>query len=136
MGHTGRIAENGFFALTGYRECPPDNTSTTTTHYTSTMSTSHIPVYYENQLCGSITLAEFMSQPRYDGLSAMNLMCLTKKELIAIYLLVSPDPFGVSAMTKPYLLYRILGAYWRLQGAVAWERAAISEIHDVYLFKK
>ena len=100
------------------------------------MSTSHIPVYYENQLCGSLTLAEFMSQPRYDGLSVMNLMSLTKKELTAIYLLVSPDPFGVAAATKPYLLYRILGAYWRLQGAVAWERAAISEIHDVYLFKQ
>lgn len=100
------------------------------------MSTSNIPIYYDNHLVGSITLAEFMSQPRYDGLSVMDLMTLNKKQLTHIYMGVAGDPFGVAAMTKPYLLYRVLGAYWRKQGWVAWERAAISEIHDVYLFKK
>jgi hypothetical protein len=100
------------------------------------MSTSHIPIYYDNHLVGSITLAEFMTQKRYDGLSVTDLMTLNKKQLTSIYLNVSPDPFGVAAMTKPYLLYRILGAYYRVQGWIAWEREAINLIHNVYLFKK
>ena len=99
------------------------------------MSTSNIPIYYDGHLVGSITLAEFMNQPRYAGESVMTLMSLRKKDLIGYYMAVVPSPFGAAKRTKSDLIYNILGAYWRLQGQVDWEKAAISEVAQVYLFK-
>jgi len=101
------------------------------------MSTSHIPVYYDNHLVGSITLAEFMSQPRCDGHSVMDLMLLPKKHLLLIRhgcasdteLMYRPKFSGSS---KKDLLWGILLAYCRLGGWREWELAALHEINNVY----
>ena len=100
------------------------------------MSTSNIPIYYDGHLVGSITLGEFMSQPRYDGRSVMDLMSLPKKDLIGIFLDIDPVAAQhspkCSGMTKSRLIWNILGRWWRLRGT-DWERAAIKEIGHVYL---
>jgi hypothetical protein len=103
------------------------------------MSTSHIPVYYDNHLVGSITLAEFMNQPRFGGRSLIQLMSLRKKDLHIIYLEEDPlkreAPRPKSRMTKNDLLMSILWANWLNShpGRVEWEAAAIMEIQRTYL---
>ena len=100
------------------------------------MSTSNIPIYYHNHLVGSMTLGEFMNQPRYDGRSVMDLMSLPKKDLIGIFLAIDPVAAQhhpkCSGMTKSRLIWNILGRWWRWRGT-DWERAAIKEIGHVYL---
>ena len=103
------------------------------------MSTSNIPVYYKNHLVGSISVAEFMNQRRYDGRSVMDLMSLKKEQLRNLY--VSMDETAAeyypkcAGMTKSRLLWSLLLSYWRTQGMIEWEFWALTEIHDVYLSK-
>lgn len=101
------------------------------------MSTSHVPIYYGNNLCGSITLAEFMSQPRYDGHSAATLMSLNKEDLATFYLSyfhLSLDNFP-NAMGESHsqLLWNIMLGEWDEHGQREWEREALAEIRRVYL---
>jgi hypothetical protein len=99
------------------------------------MSTSHIPVYYDNHLVGSITLAEFMKQPRYDGLSVMSLMSLNKEQLRNLLRSLDERINKCSGMTKSHLLWCVMMDYWVKQGMIAWELDALHEIQDVYLAK-
>jgi hypothetical protein len=103
------------------------------------MSTSFIPIYYENQLCGSITVAEFMSQPRYSGRSVATLMSLNKEDLATFYLShfkLSLDNFP-KAMEQKHceLLWNIMLEQWDSSGHRDWEGLAIREIIRVYLTK-
>jgi hypothetical protein len=102
------------------------------------MSTSQIPVYYENQLCGSISLAEFMKQPRYGGSSIIELMSESKKVLLVLRYATASDAEvryhpKFSGSTKKSLLWNILLAYWDAAGMIEWELAALHEIKRVYL---
>ena len=105
------------------------------------MSTSHIPVYYDNHLVGSITLAEFMTQPRYGGRSAMQLMSLQKEELRVLLVSLAPaelppqyrPTFQDRDYPKSWFLGMIMLNYWADQGRVQWESEAINEILRVYL---
>jgi hypothetical protein len=103
------------------------------------MSTSHIPVYYDNHLVGSITLAEFMTQPRYDGRSLMELMSLPKKELLLLRYDTACDVEKrqcpkFSGHTKKSLLWGIILSHWFASGGrVQWEFAALQEVERVYL---
>ena len=103
------------------------------------MSTSLIPVYYEKNLCGSISVAEYMNQKRYDGHSMVELMSLKKEQLRNLY--VSMDETAAkyypkcAGMTKSSLLWSVLLSYWAKQGRIEWEFWALNEIHDVYLSK-
>ena len=101
------------------------------------MSTSNIPIYYKDHLVGSMTLAEFMRQPRYDGHDALSLLGLPKKQLIAFYLTINPTAAQhhpkCSMMTKGDLIWNILLHFWAEQGEIAWEKAAIKEFKRVYL---
>ena len=102
------------------------------------MATSHIPIYYEKNLVGSITLGEFMNQERYGGRSLVQLMRLTKKDLRDILMEEDPlqRPYGIKpSVTKNDLLMNILWANWLNShpGRVEWEAAAIMEIQRTYL---
>ena len=103
----------------------------------SPFSTSNIAIYYDNHLVGSMTLGEFMRQPRYGGHTALSLLGLPKQELISFYL--TTDPVAAqhhpkcSGMTKGDLIWNILLHFWVEQGEVAWEKAAIKEFKRVYL---
>lgn len=102
------------------------------------MSTSHIPIYYEKQLVGSVSLTEFMAQERFGGHSFLYLTSRTVKELKLLLLSVASEVEAkqcpkFSGMTKSKLLWNILLAHWERNGMVEWELAALHEIHDVYL---
>tara|TARA_R110000868_G_scaffold396842_2_gene669183 strand:- start:826 stop:1143 length:318 start_codon:yes stop_codon:yes gene_type:complete len=102
------------------------------------MSTSNIPIYYDNHLVGSITLAEFMSQPRYDGHSVATLMSLSKNDLLRIRYDTASDAEKMycpkfSGRTKKDLLWTILLHYYTEHGEIQWEREALREIQRVYL---
>ena len=103
------------------------------------MSTSNIPIYYDGHLVGSMTLGEFMNQPRFGEHSVMTLMSLPKKDLIGIFLAIDPVAAQhspkCSSMTKSRLIYAIIYAYWLRQGGRTWEKDALNEICDVYLSK-
>jgi hypothetical protein len=102
------------------------------------MSTSQIPIYYDNHLVGSITLAEFMKQPRYGGSSVIELMSESKRVLLVLRYATASDVEvryhpKFSGSTKKSLLWCILLSYWRAAGMVEWELAALHEIERVYL---
>jgi len=103
------------------------------------MSTSHIPIYYANTLVGSITLAEFMTQRRYDGHSLMELMSLPKKELLLLRYDTACESEKMyrpkfSGENKKTLLWNILLSYWVASGEeVRWEKLALNEVKRVYL---
>ena len=101
------------------------------------MSTSNIPIYYKNHLVGSMTLGEFMNQPRYGGYTALTLMSRTRRDIVPIYLSISPTAAQhhpkCSSMTKGDLIWNILLHFWVEQGEIAWEKAAIKEFKRVYL---
>ena len=100
------------------------------------MSTSNIPIYYHNHLVGSMTLGEFMNQPRYDGRSVMDLMSLPKDELIDILVAVhGVGTWDAERIPKRKFIYAIIYSYSLAQGARAWEWDAIDVIRDVYLSK-
>ena len=100
------------------------------------MSTSNIPIYYDNHLVGSMTLGEFMNQPRFGEHSVMTVMSLPKKDLIGIFLATNPVVAQhrpkCSGMTKSRLIWNILCG-WGMRRGTDWERAAITEIGHVYL---
>jgi len=99
------------------------------------MSTSHIPIYYDNHLVGSITLAEFMTQKRYSERSVMELMSLSKEELIAIFLAFFPEKEQQArSVSAKKLLFAILYLH-KEQHKREWEAAALNLIRDVYLRK-
>ena len=105
------------------------------------MSTSNIPIYYKNHLVGSMTLGEFMNQPRYDGRSVMDLMSLPKDELIHIFVAVhgvgtwNAERIPAERISKSKFIWAIIYSYWLAQGARTWEKDALDVIRDVYLSK-
>ena len=99
------------------------------------MSTSHVPIYYDNHLVGSITLAEFMDQPRYNGMSVKDLMSLNKPELARAYLLLTNTDLDFHAyamrdLAMNQMLWYILVHFC---GEIQWEKDAIWEIRQTYL---
>ena len=100
------------------------------------MSTSNIAIYSKNHLVGSITLAEFMNQPRYDGRSVMDLISLPKDELVHIFVAVhGVGIWNAESIPKSKFIYAIIYSYWLGQGARTWEKDALDVIRDVYLSK-
>jgi hypothetical protein len=99
------------------------------------MSTSHIPIYYDNHLVGSITLAEFMNQPRYGGRSAWDVISMTKRELASHLVGICPTAYVHPRTTKSELISAVLHNYWINQGKIAWERDALDEIISANLHK-
>jgi len=102
------------------------------------MSTSHIPIYYEQHLVGSITLGEFMSQPRYHGCSVMDLMSWNKNELANAFLHWTGRELDLKDQAmrnlKPsQMLWHILNHFCE---DIQWEKDAILEIRRVYLTPK
>jgi hypothetical protein len=101
------------------------------------MSTSHIPIYYDQHLVGSITVAEFMSQPRYSGHSVATLMSLNKEDLATFYIShfkLSLDDFPMAMWQKhSQLLWNIMLEQWDEGGRRDWEGLAVREIINVYL---
>jgi hypothetical protein len=103
------------------------------------MSTSNIPIYYDNHLVSSITLAEFMTQRRYDGRTLMELMSLTKNELLHLRYATANNCEReyhpkFSGEDKKSLLWNILLFYWVASGEeVRWEKLALNEFKRVYL---
>jgi len=101
------------------------------------MSTSHIPIYYEQHLVGSMTVAEFMSQPRYSGHSVATLMSLNKEDLATFhvsYFKLSLDESGKTMeLKRRQLLCNIMLEQWNSSGRRDWEGHAVREIINVYL---
>ena len=99
------------------------------------MATSHIPIYYDNHLVGSITLAEFMTQPRYNGYSVAGLMSLNKEDLASAYLLLTggDQDFHAYAMRDLAMNQMLWYILTHCCGEIQWERDAIWEIRMTYL---
>ena len=95
------------------------------------MATSHIPIYYENQLVGSISIAEFITQPRFGNHTFLQLLILTNKELHALL------PTKKAGLKKQDLI-NVVMLEWLTShsGAMkAWEHLAYLEIKRVFLSK-